>query len=57
MLYLLLRRHRGVLSLSTTTTLHPEEIPDMAASLQNLFHAVNERLENLECTFTIVATK
>ncbi|PBK75065.1 hypothetical protein ARMSODRAFT_504209 [Armillaria solidipes] len=51
MLYLLLRRHCGVLSLSTTEILHPREIPDMTVSLQNIFSVVNQRLENLELSF------
>ncbi len=57
MLYLLLRRHFGVLCLSTTMTLHPEELSDMTTSLQNIFHVVDERLVNLECMFTIVEPK
>ncbi|KAK0187865.1 hypothetical protein F5146DRAFT_731520 [Armillaria mellea] len=51
MLYLLLRRHYGVLELATKVVLHPEEISDMTASLWNLFAVVDRRLENLASIF------
>ncbi len=57
MLYLLLRRHYGVLELATTVILHPKEIYDMTASLWNLFAVVDRRLENLACMFAIAAAR
>ncbi|KAK0487644.1 hypothetical protein IW261DRAFT_631968 [Armillaria novae-zelandiae] len=50
-LYLLLRRHYGVLALAAKETLHPEEIADLTISLGNLFSVVNQRLENLTSIF------